>query len=149
MTEKLIQTFNLPDHEEEKGLTKQDYDNVKDFDKNIKDVLDLSKSDEEMDTLAAKAVEGYDSLMTLGDNTEPRFASPIYEAATKLLGHAITAKTAKIDKKLKALDLKLKERRIDLAEAESEGSVSADKGGSISRNEMIEILRKNSSGGDK
>jgi len=64
-------------------------------------VRGLEATDSEMDDLAGMAKTSYEELMTLGMNVEPRFASEIFAVASNMLGHAITAKTAKLDKKLK------------------------------------------------
>ena len=66
--------------------------------------------------------------------------------ATKLLGHAITAKTSKIDKKLKAIDLDLKRRRLEMQEKQA-NLVDNDNEGSareLDRNQLLEILRNKS-----
>lgn len=108
------------------------------------DITDLSTSDAEMDNLATKAMDHYDSLMDLGMNVEPRFSAPIFEAATKLMGHAITAKTSKIDKKLKALDLDLKKRRLELQERQANIKGDNDNEGSareLDRNALLDLIR--------
>jgi hypothetical protein len=107
------------------------------------DITDLSTSDIEMDELAAKAVNHYDQLMDLGMNVEPRFSAPIFDAASKMLGHAITAKTSKIDKKLKALDLELKRRRLELQERQAKEPDEVEEGHAreIDRNSLLEMLR--------
>jgi hypothetical protein len=46
--------------------------------------------------------------MDLGMNVDSRWASDIFGVASTMLGHAITAKTAKLNKKLKMVDLQLK-----------------------------------------
>ena len=79
-------------------------------------------------------------------NVEPRFSAPIFDAASKLLGHAITAKTSKIDKKLKALDLDIKRRRLEMQEKQANlddpdsGEGSARE---LDRNALLEMLRNN------
>ena len=51
--------------------------------------------------------------MDLGMNVEPRFSGVILQTASQLLGHSITAKTAKMDKKLKMVQLQLQKARLD------------------------------------
>ena len=46
-------------------------------------------------------------------NVEPRFSGVILQTAGMLLGHAITAKTAKMDKKLRTVQLQLQKARLD------------------------------------
>jgi hypothetical protein len=106
-------------------------------------ITDLSTSDQEMDDLATKAVKHYDDLMDLGMNVEPRFSAPIFDAASKLLGHAITAKTSKIDKKLKALDLDIKRRRLEMQEKQANLTDEDETGSAreLDRNALLEILR--------
>lgn len=147
MTKKLEELFELPDSDEpDNEQYTQGIAALDQIDQQLPstDITDLSTSDAEMDELSKKAMEHYDDLMSLGMNVEPRFSAAIFEAATKLMGHAITAKTNKIDKKLKALDLDLKKRRLDLQErqagvqgdSESEGSARE-----LDRNVLLEMLR--------
>ena len=69
--------------------------------------------DKELDDLAAKAEKAYDDLMDLGMNVEVRYSGRIFEVAGTMLGHAITAKSNKVEKKLKSIDLQLKKYKID------------------------------------
>ena len=46
-------------------------------------------------------------------NVEPRFSGVILQTAGIMLGHAITAKTAKLDKKLKMVQLQLAKAKHD------------------------------------
>jgi hypothetical protein len=76
-------------------------------------VKGLELSDSELDELSALAVSGYKDLTDLGMQVDSRFASEIFGVASNMLGHAITAKTAKLDKKLKMIDLQMKKMRLD------------------------------------
>lgn len=76
-------------------------------------VKGLESSDEEMDDLAGLAKEAFNNLMDLGMQVEARHASEIFNSASSMLGHAITAKTAKVNKKLKMIDLQLKKAALD------------------------------------
>ena len=147
MTKKLESLFDLP---ENAALDSEEYTDgvaaLEELESQLPstDITDLSTSDAEMDELAKKAVEHYEDLMSLGMNVEPRFSAPLFEAATKLLGHAITAKTSKIDKKLKALDLDLKRRRLELQERQANlDNGDADEGSAreLDRNALLEMLR--------
>jgi hypothetical protein len=51
--------------------------------------------------------------MDLGMNMEARFSGTVFQTAGVLLGHAITAKQAKLDKKLRMIDLQLKKQKLD------------------------------------
>jgi hypothetical protein len=149
MTKRLEEIFELPDNEEYvQGIAV-----LNEIDQQLPstDITDLSTSDAEMDELASKAITHYDDLMDLGMNVEPRFSAPIFEAATKLMGHAITAKTNKIDKKLKALDLQLKQRRLELQERQADLKDDDSPDGSareLDRNALLAMLRNKGSDKD-
>lgn len=102
-------------------------------------VRGLESTDREMDELADLAKASYSDLMDLGMQVDSRFASEIFSVASNMLGHAITAKTAKLDKKLKMIDLQLKKARLDQTEPES-GAVQTGEGVALSRNELLERL---------
>ena len=76
-------------------------------------VRDLETGDNELDELAKLAQDKAEDLMDLGMNVEPRFSGVILQTAGVLLGHAITAKTAKLDKKLKMVQLQLAKAKLD------------------------------------
>jgi hypothetical protein len=105
----------------------------------INELNDLG--DAELDDLANKAEKAYDELMDLGMNVEVRYSSRIFEVASSMLGHAITAKTNKVEKKLKAIDLQLKKYKIDKDNNEDPNDVINGAGYVVlDRNEMIKKL---------
>jgi hypothetical protein len=130
MTKKLEELFNLedskeiekeevkipvqvPTHEEVKSLD-ESYKAVAEITKSLPQIKELDTLDEkELDDLAKKAEQAYDDLMDLGMNVEVRYSGRIFEVAASMMGNAITAKTNKIEKKLKAVDLQLKKYKID------------------------------------
>lgn len=104
-------------------------------------VRDLQASDVEMDDLAKKATESFDELMSLGMNVDSRFAAEIFSVAGAMLGHALTAKQAKLNKKLKMIDLQLKKANLDMKQAD--GGAAAPQQGQghiLDRNELLEKL---------
>ena len=110
-------------------------------------VRGLESSDQEMDELASMATEAFNNLMDLGMQVDPRFGAEIFSVGGAMLGHALTAKTAKINKKLKMLDLQLKKADLDrkLAQAAPEKTEETPLGtGSIvDRNELIKMIMAN------
>jgi vancomycin resistance protein YoaR len=102
-------------------------------------VRGLEASDSEMDGLASKATESFDNLMDLGMQVDSRYASEIFAVASQMLGHAITAKTAKMNKKLKMIDLQLKKARLDQVEAGGTALPNAE-GRVLDRNELLKHL---------
>ena len=102
-------------------------------------VRGLDSSDQEMDDLAAKAQETFDDLMTLGMNVDSRYASEIFAVAGAMLGHALTAKTAKMNKKLKMIDLQMKKLKMD-QDREEDPSIETAHGQVLNRNDLLERL---------
>jgi len=99
-------------------------------------------SDLELDKLAVEAEESYKNLMDLGMNVDSRYSGRIFEVASNFLRNAIDAKSGKIDKKLKMVELQLKKMKLDQGNKdggpieESDGFVISD------RNELMKKLLK-------
>ena len=99
-------------------------------------------SDLELDKLAVEAEESYKNLMDLGMNVDSRYSGRIFEVAGNFLRNAIDAKSGKIDKKLKMIELQLKKQKLDQGNKdggpieESDGFVISD------RNELMKKLLK-------
>ena len=114
MTRKLEELFDLPPTEQEidsalpalphnrDTLAALD-DTINKIDAALPAVKGLESTDTEMDELAGLATGSYKDLMDLGMQVDSRFAAEIFSVASNMLGHAITAKTAKLDKKLKKI----------------------------------------------
>ena len=105
-------------------------------------VRELETGDRELDELATKAQETFDNLMDLGMNVDSRFSSEIFAVASTMLGHALTAKTAKLNKKLKMVDLQLKKLKLDQDAAKNapEDAMETAHGQVLSRNDLLERL---------
>lgn len=117
-------------------------------------VRDLDASDSEMDEIAALAQSTFTDLVDLSMNVEPRFSGPILQSASTLLGHALTAKMAKMDKKLKMVDLQLKKARLDQAERNAPSASPVEKAAEgegivVDRNELLRSILANSVKNDK
>jgi hypothetical protein len=156
MTKKLEELFNLeestPAKEEAVLEVKVDHTEVRSLDDSYKAVAEITRGlpqikeleeldDSELDNLARKAEEAYDDLMDLGMNVEVRYSGRIFEVAGGMLKNAIDAKAAKIDKKLKAVDLQLKKYKIDKDNNEDPNDVINGQGYVITdRNELIKKL---------
>jgi len=161
MTKKLSELFDLPDISHENVV--QPSEALQSIDDNQEVILqvdaaidkidnalpmirDLSASDSELDELADLAKDKFQDLMDLGMNMDPRFAGVVLQSASTLLGHAITAKTAKIDKKLKMVQLQLQKARLDhqISKDNPEGKPLEGQGIVLDRNALLEqILQKN------
>jgi hypothetical protein len=118
------------------------YDAVAEITKSLPQISELNDlNDAELDNLAKKAEDAYDDLMDLGMNVEVRYSGRIFEVAGSMLKNAIDAKAAKIDKKLKAVDLQLKKYKIDKDAQEDPNNVLNGEGYIITdRNELLKKL---------
>jgi len=125
------ESFNLPQ-------TYEGYSNLEKIDAALPAVRGLEASDREMDELAETAMTTYKDLVDLGMNVEARFSSEIFSVASSLLGHAITAKTAKMNKKLKMIDLQLKKAKLDADNNDDDSSTAS--GHVLDRNELLAKL---------
>ena len=158
MTRKLEELFDLPPSTEEVETAVPSIAENRNIIQNLDAAIDkidaalpavrgLESTDQEMDELAGLATSSYRDLMDLGMQVDSRFASEIFSVASNMLGHAITAKTAKLDKKLKMIDLQMKKVRLDQQQLDKDPEGAAAQQGQghvLSRNELLErILGKN------
>jgi hypothetical protein len=113
--------------------------NIDKIDLALPAVRDLDASDRELDDLADLAKQSYQDLSDLGMNVDSRFAAELFAVAGTMLGHALTAKTTKLNKKLKMIDLQLKKARLDQQTPDTEQLPTAE-GQILSRNDLLERL---------
>ena len=153
MTKKLSELFDLPPTEDDINTSVpsilENREQLQALDETIDkveaalpQVRGLESSDQEMDELASLAVAGYKDLTDLGMQVDSRFAAEIFSVASNMLGHAITAKTAKLDKKLKMIDLQLKKMRLDQTANKDPEATQTAHGMVLSRNDLLERLIK-------
>ena len=161
MTKKLEELLNLPDsqdiiaEEQEKAKTKDKQTAVVEHEETQRNIAELDKiaaalpqvkglgelADKELNEVAQKAMDAYDDLMDLGMNVEVRYSGRIFEVAGSMLKNAIDAKTAKVDKKLKAVDLQLKKLKIDRDSPEDPNELVDGTGYvMLDRNELMKKL---------
>jgi hypothetical protein len=158
MTKKLEELFNLDStddktvEEAKAEVIEEKHQQVRSVDDSYAAINDITKSlpvvpeleelgESELDHLASKAEQAYDDLMDLGMNVEVRYSGRIFEVAGGMLKSAIDAKTAKVDKKLKAIDLQLKKYKIDKDNNEDPNDVMNGQGYVITdRNELLKKL---------
>jgi len=158
MTRKLEELFNLPPGaapdtdlpvavEEQREQIQAIDQAIDKIDNALPAVRGLDATDTEMDELADLAKDSYRNLMDLGMQVDSRFASEIFSVASNMLGHAITAKTAKLDKKLKMIDLQMKKMRLDqqqqtldAKDPEAVATAQTAHGVVLSRNDLLERI---------
>lgn len=98
-------------------------------------------SDTEFDALAQRATDAFDDLMDLGMNVEARYSGRVFEVASTMLKNAIDAKAAKIDKKLKMIELQIKKEKLDKETPNESIDVSGTGVIVTDRNSLIEKLK--------
>ena len=158
MTKKLSELFELPEDSEltdndllepvldrSQEITQTALTNLEKIEAALPQVRGLEAADSELDELAELATNSFKDLQELGMQVESRFSSEIFSAAGTMLGHAITAKTAKINKKLKQLDLQLKKAALDQKQqtkTEEVENTPLGEGKALDRNELLKLYTK-------
>lgn len=153
MTKKLEELFNLTETEEKseefklppetQEITQTALNNLEKIENALPQVRGLETADIEMDNLADLAQASYKDLMDLGMQVDSRFSSEIFNVAGTMLGHAITAKTAKVSKKLKMIELQLKKAALDQKQSSKDKELEATpigEGKVLDRNEILKAL---------
>lgn len=152
MTKKLEELFELASISDEapielpqdtKEITETALNNLEKIENALPQVRGLETADVEMDSLAELAQASYKDLMDLGMQVDSRYSSEIFNVAGTMLGHAITAKTAKVSKKLKMIELQLKKAALDQKQASKDKEVEntpLGEGKSLDRNEILRVL---------
>ena len=152
MTKKLEELLNLPESKEiiDKDREKAKEQAVTDQKEDFREIAELDKihaalpqvkglgemADKELNVVADKAMTAYEDLMDLGMNVESRYSGRVFEVAGQMLKTNLDAKTAKLDKKLKMVELQLKKEKQD-----KEGGVDGD---SIVNGEGYVVTDRNS-----
>lgn len=180
MTKKLEEEFNLPEIddlkydpdklefvEEEPDLddlknqivvTQQKMEMSQKVDAALPIVDGLEILEKEMDEYAEKAMSAFDELINLGRNVEDRHVAPIYDSASKMLTAGLQAKQAKLDKKLKMVELQMRKQNLDMKQLELDEKLKLSKNnddeeveGRIigNRTDMLAEIMKNMKQNDK
>lgn len=157
MTKKLEELLNIESTDEKVVISEVESEPVpvtidlqeklEEFDKiaaalpRVKGLGDLA--DIELDALAKKAEDAYDDLMNLGMNVEARYGARMFEVAAQMMNAAIVAKTNKIEKKLKMVDLQLKKLAIDKKHGEDSSNAIQGEGYILTdRNSILAKLKE-------
>jgi|TARA_E500000075_G_scaffold80415_1_gene72421 uncharacterized protein YfkK (UPF0435 family) len=158
MTKKLEDLLNLPDSKE---IIKKDTQKEKsvsvinDQKETIRDISEMDKiasalpqvkglgemADSELNDIADRALSSYEDLMDLGMNVESRYSGRVFEVAGSMLKTSLDAKVAKIDKKLKMVELQLKKDKQDKDAGDSGDIVNGEGYVVTDRNSLLEKLK--------
>lgn len=158
MTKKLEELLNLPENKQEaKELNTAPPVVADDIDETMRDMAEFDKiasalpsvkglgekADAELDHIAQRALESFEDLMNLGMNVESRYSGRVFETAGGMLKTSLDAKTAKLDKKLKMIDLQLKKQKADESGNNSDSDTVVGTAAVVTdRNSLLEKLRK-------
>ena len=156
MTKKLEELFQLASEENDEvilpadtqEITEAALNNIEKIENALPQVRGLEAADYEMDNLANLAQNSYKDLMDLGMQVDSRYSSEIFGVAGTMLGHAITAKTAKVQKKLKMIELQLKKAALDQkisAQDKEVDAIPVGEGKTLDRNEILKALTNKNS----
>jgi hypothetical protein len=132
MTKKLEDLLNLPESKEiiqeaEVQETEQQSYHLEQQKETMRDIAEFDKissalpqvkglgdlADKELSEVSDKAMQAYEDLMDLGMNVESRYSGRVFEVAGTMLKTNLDAKVAKLDKKLKMVELQLKKEKLD------------------------------------
>ena len=162
MTKKLEELLDLPDSKEiiqeakveEKKTKKQTA--MLEQEETARDIAELDKiasalpavkglgekADEELNDIAERALNAYEDLMDLGMNVESRYSGRVFEVAGGMLKTSLDAKVAKMDKKLKMIELQLKKEKMDRDSSDGNGDIVNGEGYVVTdRNSLLERLK--------
>jgi hypothetical protein len=140
-----VRNNHIVQYEEESEILSNIESNIDKIEAALPQVRGLEACDAEMDTLASMAIDGYKDLWELGMQVEAKYSSEIFNSASSLLGHAITARTAKVNKKLKMLELQLKKAQLDNKTSKEQtnlDNIPLGEGKSLDRNALLKILNE-------
>ena len=158
MTKKLEEILNLPESQEiidadknkakaeAKQEQKETFREIAEFDKitaalpQVKGLGELG--DKELNEVSEKSMQAYEDLMDLGMNVESRYSGRVFEVDGQMLKTNLDAKNAKLDKKLKMVELQLKKEKMDRDGHIDDGNLVNGEGFVVTdRNSLLEKLK--------
>tara|TARA_A100001388_G_scaffold276421_1_gene264137 strand:+ start:1915 stop:2403 length:489 start_codon:yes stop_codon:yes gene_type:complete len=158
MTKKLEEILDLPDSKEiiKSDREKEIQQVQQQQNETLRDIAEMDKitsalpavkglgemADTELNEVASKAMDAYDDLMDLGMNVESRYSGRVFEVAGGMLKTSLDAKVAKIDKKLKMVELQLRKEKQDKdGKIDGESIVQGEGYIVTDRNSLLEKLK--------
>ena len=148
MSKKLEELLDLPDSKEiiKQEKDKEKHEVIQQQNDTLRDIAEMDKisaalpqvkglgemADKELNEVAEKSMEAYEDLMDLGMNVESRYSGRVFEVAGQMLKTNLDSKVAKLDKKLKMVELQLKKMKIDKDGDKDTGPIEAQDGFVIS-----------------
>ena len=112
------------------------------IDRALPQVTGLDAEDKDMDTYANEAMKSYQDLMNLGMNVEVRHSGKLFEVASTMLKNAVEAKNAKLEKKLRMVELQLKKHSVHPMNTTSDNSADIVEGEGYVVGDRNELLKQ-------
>jgi hypothetical protein len=156
MTKKLEEMLDLPESKEIIKEAKAKPEPIVQHKESLRDIAEFDKissalpavkglgqmADTELNDIADRALTAYEDLMDLGMNVEARYSGRVFEVAGGMLKTGLDAKVAKLDKKLKMIDLQLKKEKMDKDGGIGDGDMVNGEGYVVTdRNSLLEKLK--------
>jgi hypothetical protein len=145
--EKLEEVLDLPPMNIEAETVPSDedmqaaLDRAKELENTVSKIDGFDQHDDEMDELAAMAIQSHKDLQDLGMNVEIKHAGEIFASSSQMLKIAVDAKNLKVEKKLRLLRLQLDKMRIDKMVKADDNSIDGT-ATKIDRTELLKMLKE-------
>ena len=139
---KKADTEKFEEAEIEEVTIKKALSTAEKIDRALPQVTGLDSEDIDMDTYSQEAMKSYKDLMDLGMNVEVRHSGKLFEVASSMLKNAVEAKNAKLEKKLRMVELQLKKQRIDQMTGNDSNSADIVEGEGYIVGERNQLLKQ-------
>jgi hypothetical protein len=169
MNKKLHDLFNLPDDTASDDIaptvaegedtdlliiSQETLSTIEKVDLALPTIRGLESTDREMDEIADLAKGAFNDLLDLSYQVDSRFSAEIAGVAATMLGHSLSAKEAKVNKKLKMLELRLKQAELErklkaAADKEPEDQTPLGVATQIDRGDLIKAIQAQMANGVK
>ena len=158
MSKKLEELLDLPDSKEliKQEKDKEKHEVIQQQNDTLRDIAEMDKisaalpqvkglgemADKELNEVSEKSMEAYEDLMDLGMNVESRYSGRVFEVAGQMLKTNLDSKVAKLDKKLKMVELQLRKEKLDKENSTGEEGIINGSGYVVTdRNSLLEKLK--------
>lgn len=142
--EVIEETKDVEELIEEAEHIKQDLAVAEQIDQELSHVGSLGKHEQEMDDIALKALQAYEDLTDMSTTMTDNYVARVYEVSATMLKVALDARDSKANRKIKTLELQMKKMKLDSDLQGEDGATNVGSGDQLNRNELLELIRKDS-----
>lgn len=129
---KLNDVFNLPDDDDVPETNETAYEGDKQSNNTItydlsefepviskateisRQIRDTENVDKDFDDLSKRSMEVFELLVDIGQNIEDKHVSDIFDVASKMMTNSISAKSQKMERKLKSINLEIQNYKASI-----------------------------------